>query len=132
MHGRLAAPAASVDCLDLERLRELESPGVIALDSKEAQEHLAELREFIRESVEKADAILGDQFWSGRDILELVHSRAWVVEQLLLLAWRRVVPINYYVGLVAVGGYGRGEMHPGSDVDMLILLGDWIGDKLPR
>jgi [protein-PII] uridylyltransferase len=132
MHGRLAAPAASAECLDLERLRELESRGVIALGSKAAQEQLAELREFIRESVERADAILGEQFWSGRDILELVHSRAWVVEQLLLLAWRRIVPFTEEAGLVAVGGYGRGELHPGSDVDLLILLGDGIGDKLPR
>ena len=132
MHGRLAAPAAVAECLDLDRLREFESGGVIVPDAKGSQEQLAGLREYIRESVEHADKILGEQFWAGRDVLELVHSRAWVVEQLLLLAWGRLVPFTEEVGLVAVGGYGRGELHPGSDIDLLILLGDKIGEDLPR
>ena len=132
MHGRLAAPAACADCLDLDRIRELEAEGVIQLDDAQSSQQLAELRDFIRDAVEKADAELAKHFWAGRDVLELVHSRAWVVEQLLLLAWRRLVPFTEEIGLVAVGGYGRGELHPGSDVDLLILLGDEIGGDLPR
>ena len=132
MHGRLAAPAASAGCLDFERIRELESEGLIRLHADDAADRLATLRDFLRSEAETADALLADRFWSGRDVLEVVHSRAWVVEQLLLLAWRKLVPFMEDVGLVAVGGYGRGELHPGSDVDLLILLGDEIGDQLPR
>src|SRR5690606_11383636 len=58
------------------------------------------------------------------DVVQLVRARAWVVEQLLLLAWHRVVPGLDSVCLVAVGGFGRGELHPHSDVDLLILLED--------
>jgi [protein-PII] uridylyltransferase len=132
MHGRLAAPAACADCLDTEHVGKLAAEGLLDLDAADAADQLAALRDFLRDAVQGADAHLAEQFWAGRDVLELVHSRAWVVEQLLLLAWRRLVPFNDEIGLVAVGGYGRGELHPGSDVDLLILLGDDIGDKLPR
>jgi [protein-PII] uridylyltransferase len=128
MHGRLAAPPASRGCLDLARIEALVSEeGVISLQADSAAERIAALRDFIRKSVEKADDVLAERFWNGTDVVQLVHSRAWAVEQLLLLAWKMLVPFKDNVSLVAVGGYGRGELHPNSDVDLLILLGDDIG-----
>ena len=133
MHGRLAAPPASLGCLNLAKIKALESgDGLIDLDGADGPEQLAELRDFIRDALEKADERLAEQFWDGGDVVQLVHSRAWVVEQLLLLAWKMLVPFTEKIGLVAVGGYGRGELHPNSDVDLLILLDDDIGDDLPR
>jgi [protein-PII] uridylyltransferase len=133
MLGRLAAPSAAEGCLDLDRIAALETAdGLIRLDAADAAARLAELRDFIRDAVAHADTVLAEAFWAGRDVVELVHARAWMVEQLLLLAWKKLVPFTEDVGLVAVGGYGRGELHPHSDVDLLILLDDGIGDRLPR
>ncbi|MCH9670145.1 MAG: [protein-PII] uridylyltransferase [Gammaproteobacteria bacterium] len=68
---------------------------------------------------------LRTQFEAGRDIEELVHARADAVDALLCLAWRHF-GLHSMPGaaLVAVGGYGRGELHPHSDVDLLILIAE--------
>jgi [protein-PII] uridylyltransferase len=123
MHGRLAALPATKGCLDLKQILALKDSGVIGLAASDSTEQTADLRDFLRSSMEKADARLADQFWDGADVVQLVHSRAWVVEQLLLLAWKKLVPFTENTSLVAVGGYGRGELHPNSDIDLLILLG---------
>jgi [protein-PII] uridylyltransferase len=55
----------------------------------------------------------------------LVESHARLVDELLAHAWRLHLPMapkKVSLALVAVGGYGRGELHPASDVDILILL----------
>jgi len=122
MHARLAALPATSGCLDLEQLETIERAGLIDLEGADSIEKIAGLRKFLRVSMEQADAVLADRFWGGVDVVELVHSRAWVVEQLLLLAWKKLVPFIKNVSMVAVGGYGRGELHPNSDIDLLVLL----------
>lgn len=108
----------------------MECDGVLNLDSADFTEEISDLREFLRSSMEQADALLAERFWNREDVVELVHSRAWVVEQLLLLAWRKLVPFNDSISMVAVGGYGRGELHPNSDVDLLVLLDSNIDKTL--
>jgi len=60
----------------------------------------------------------------GGDVNQLVKARAWVVDQLVLHAWGSLIPADENISLVAVGGFGRGELHPHSDVDLLILLAE--------
>lgn len=76
-----------------------------------------------RETLKAGDALLRELFWQGVPAAVLVYQRAQFIDRLLLQAWRRQFdPAQADVALVAVGGYGRGELHPGSDIDLMVLL----------
>ena len=70
-----------------------------------------------------ANEFLKKRFAEGRSATELIHLRAQVVDEILQHAWPRFFkhPDNN-IALVAVGGYGRGELHPQSDIDIQILI----------
>nr|WP_314482137.1 [protein-PII] uridylyltransferase [uncultured Pseudomonas sp.] len=73
----------------------------------------------------QAGEVLDRRFRDGRDVRRLIEDRAWLVDNLLQQAWNQFdwgEPGG--IALVAVGGYGRGELHPYSDIDLLILLGE--------
>ncbi|MCU7812938.1 MAG: [protein-PII] uridylyltransferase, partial [Candidatus Thiodiazotropha sp. (ex Notomyrtea botanica)] len=53
---------------------------------------------------------------------QLVTERASLVDEILKRAWQQYFPGATEAALVAVGGYGRGELHPSSDIDLLVLL----------
>ena len=61
-------------------------------------------------------------FTNGSDVRELVLARALTVDRILSLLWQRY-PFSESndIALIAVGGYGRCELHPHSDIDLLIL-----------
>lgn len=67
---------------------------------------------------------LDQAFYDGADIRDLVYGRAWALDQLLMIIWQQFVWPDNTVALLAVGGYGRGELHPKSDIDLLILTAD--------
>lgn len=115
MIDRLGAVPATRDCLDLAALARLDS----AHDALSAG---------LEDAREDADRELHRLFRAGNGIRELVRARAWVVEQLVLAAWHRLAPQHQGLELCAVGGFGRGELHPHSDVDLLILLPEGEGN----
>ncbi|MDH3429672.1 MAG: [protein-PII] uridylyltransferase [Gammaproteobacteria bacterium] len=78
-----------------------------------------------REALDQASENIKERFLAGESVVNLVHLRAAVIDQLLVHLWRRNA--NYCAGvaaLVAVGGYGRAELHPYSDIDIMLLLPD--------
>lgn len=78
-----------------------------------------------RVSLREADQALQQRFLNGAPVRELLHERAALIDGLLLEVWAKAwgTTASDRVALVAVGGYGRGELHPCSDIDLLILLG---------
>ncbi|HEY0975226.1 MAG TPA: [protein-PII] uridylyltransferase [Solimonas sp.] len=65
---------------------------------------------------------LNGLFHDGIPADSLVHARAHLVDEVLRAAWQKFLPDGAPgLTLVAVGGYGRGELLPHSDIDILLL-----------
>ncbi|MCW8900227.1 MAG: [protein-PII] uridylyltransferase, partial [Gammaproteobacteria bacterium] len=78
-----------------------------------------------KNTLKNATKVLNSRFKAGRAATELVHARAKIVDKLLIQAWFQYFSESAEdIALLAVGGYGRGELHPASDVDVQILLKD--------
>ena len=75
----------------------------------------------LRRRIAQADRALAERFWAGADIEELVAARARFIDAFLAEIWQHWFERNDNLALLAVGGYGRGELHPHSDIDLLIL-----------
>ncbi|PKO26234.1 MAG: [protein-PII] uridylyltransferase [Betaproteobacteria bacterium HGW-Betaproteobacteria-8] len=74
-----------------------------------------------RQRLQTEQAVLKARFAEDANTSRLLKQHSKLVDILLQDLWR-VATISKDVCLVAVGGYGRGELFPYSDVDLLILL----------
>lgn len=81
--------------------------------------NLAEFREKLR----KISDSICKRFNDGALASELIHVHTKEIDQLLALAWCPFInQSNDDIALIAVGGYGREELFPHSDIDILVLL----------
>ena len=77
-----------------------------------------------RRRLAESDAALAARFDAGEDIDRLLRERARGVDALVREAWAIHVGEREALALFAVGGYGRGELFPHSDIDLLVLADD--------
>ena len=76
-----------------------------------------------KEAIATATAHLHQQFHPEADAGQLLRQRAAFIDALLGCLWDNRDWDGAEVAMIAVGGYGRGELHPHSDIDLLFLLG---------
>ena len=78
-----------------------------------------------RAALDAAREDLERRFLAGESVVDLVHERAARIDAMLVDLWRtHLGELVEDLALVAVGGYGRGELHPCSDIDVMMLLPD--------
>jgi [protein-PII] uridylyltransferase len=106
--------------LQVDNDRQIDLPDIEGLQSRLAagEDQLT----VFKTALETANTTLDEAYRNGTDIVLLVSCRTRFIDSLLQLAWQQIDwPDVKQISLVAVGGYGRGELLPHSDIDLLIL-----------
>ncbi len=81
----------------------------------------SELLTRYKSSIQKGQLELRRQYLANPDPSQLLYERSRLVDEVLRELWTELrFPDS--LALCAVGGYGRGELWPASDIDLLILL----------
>ena len=76
----------------------------------------------LKRRIARAEDVLAKRFWEGEDAETLVRERSGFIDAFLAEIWQHWFEYKQDVALLAIGGYGRGELHPYSDIDLLILV----------
>jgi [protein-PII] uridylyltransferase len=75
----------------------------------------------LRESLGNDRLALEQSFLKHGNTAHLLKAHSSLIDRYLHHVWKHI-SMPPQIALVAVGGYGRGELYPKSDIDLLILL----------
>jgi [protein-PII] uridylyltransferase len=82
-----------------------------------------ELIQLLKTAVTTIDDGLKTIYNNTKDANTIVYGRSLLIDKLIHEIYIYLFKdIDQEIALVAVGGYGRGELHPKSDIDLMILL----------
>lgn len=94
-------------------------------ESGDEAQPLTALMRALSPPLDHAKQALYQAYQAGTSIESLLQIHSHNIDVLLTQLWQQFCPsIHDHACLIAVGGYGRQEMHPASDIDLLILLAD--------
>jgi len=71
--------------------------------------------------VNEQERAIRDNFFRTRDAAAMLADRTALVDRIVRARWSSMPP---GIAVAAVGGYGRSELFPYSDIDLLILIPD--------
>ena len=85
----------------------------------------------LRRDLKAQAEVMREEYLRHGDARKLLRQRCEAVDALLIHLWHSL-KLPAELTLVAVGGYGRGELFPASDIDVLILLPESPDDELQQ
>ncbi len=102
-------------------------PAAFASQVNASKNPLPLFRSFLKDRTED----LKQRFLTSTPATELLPLHAWLVDQILIQACRLYTQGRAsQMALIAIGGYGRRTLHPYSDIDILLLLGEEMDSSL--
>jgi len=82
-----------------------------------------QLLSLLKQTIQYGEQAIKQAFDNGASTLEIVNTRALFIDSVLIEVFtQQFADCDQPIALIAVGGYGRGELHPASDIDLMLLL----------
>lgn len=96
---------------------------------EQLQNQPEQLLSLLKSTLHTGHETIKETFYAGADTLETVNTRAHFIDEVLNNLFNHFfADCDQPISLIAVGGYGRTELHPASDIDIMLLLREQESD----